>query len=1020
MKRFVKCLLALLLVLPLIYFTKPNQLVTTVNAACSSYEVVNIRSDGSQESIACTDSFGQAKEIMWGYSNGAIKHPSSLSPMKFVAMTRGVVQSYPFRLSNGSGSHAVTMNIYQNASDHSIYWKYTYVSQHYEMAYFDTTEYSGPGGTVEVGLAGFRGYADLRQVDLIPMIYIENKISMTLGGNTYYTYGEAPYRINQMKHSYFKVETNNGVRELRFVSYSYYCSADAPTTCTPTTKANVVIGPAADWMVDNATYYSWDFIHYYHDMGYTQSAGTYYNYFTFLSYRTTSTITADQLNQYMAAKRPSSVMAGKGAAFISGQETYGVNALLVYAMAIHESGYGTSTIAVNKNNLFGWAAVDSNPGDATYFSSVEQCVKEQMGVNLRGYMDVVTDGRFFGTHTGTKANGFNVKYASDPYWGLKISAYAYDIDKTFGFQDLNAYTIAVINQFDAAVYASPGSNQLYGTRYGVNYQDQFLITINLEKDGYYQFPSPVGVRANKTMIVHKTDGTTNPIEAYSFINSAVYVAKSQVSVVSSSKYQSTYGLASAPAQIEGSKLAQAPVVSISLSTSQDKFNISGYSFQPGIRSEQGSLVSHTLIFTLNSNTSVKKTINLGDAAVPSNIASSYNTSLISVAQAGFSQSGIDLSDLAPGTYTVTLLTRYPDFNFQYESQIPIGSLDNRFSLSSGKLQFVVAESLPDTGNYQVVTQKLYYDLAPMSWTSDNKLKIIGAGAFLGIDASDPRNVTQTLRLIKKDNGAITEIQLSVKKAEDVGMDYFFLDGETDYTYVWFTTDLDFSTIDVGLYNLELTTTIADHQNKILYTGTKALTATAFSALPAVRKTTTKTVVTDKIARFSYQYELSVYPVGYYDTISVRKKPTPYQGYFSVERFAIKSGKLTVEGFLALHSLNHSSSSLPSYQLLLLDSSFKVVKTFDLTTTTGQYDITQYISYTTYNYDHAWFYGENLDLTTLANGNYYLFFKVKNGSYQDVVAYISDPDVYTISGTSTKTFSFTKSSVYDNVVILTVK
>ena len=69
-----------------------------------------------------------------------------------------------------------------------------------------------------------------------------------------------------------------------------------------------------------------------------------------------------------------------GQLFVSNGETYGMNALLVYAIAILESGNGTSDFSRNRNNLFGIAAYDTNPNAAYSFPSVEQCIKEEMGI----------------------------------------------------------------------------------------------------------------------------------------------------------------------------------------------------------------------------------------------------------------------------------------------------------------------------------------------------------------------------------------------------------------------------------------------------------------------------------------------------------------------------------------------------------------------------------------------------------------------------------------------------------------
>ena len=50
--------------------------------------------------------------------------------------------------------------------------------------------------------------------------------------------------------------------------------------------------------------------------------------------------------------------------YIEGQ--YNINGLFVAAVGIHESAWGTSNIANNKKNLFGYGAYDDDPGGSSY------------------------------------------------------------------------------------------------------------------------------------------------------------------------------------------------------------------------------------------------------------------------------------------------------------------------------------------------------------------------------------------------------------------------------------------------------------------------------------------------------------------------------------------------------------------------------------------------------------------------------------------------------------------------------
>lgn len=91
-------------------------------------------------------------------------------------------------------------------------------------------------------------------------------------------------------------------------------------------------------------------------------------------------------------------------------------------MGIHESGWGKSSLSLNKNNLFGMNATDNNPyGNGTSFPSVEAGINYHADRYLSwGYTDPVDDWRYMGSHVGNKGSGMNVRYASDPFWGEKL------------------------------------------------------------------------------------------------------------------------------------------------------------------------------------------------------------------------------------------------------------------------------------------------------------------------------------------------------------------------------------------------------------------------------------------------------------------------------------------------------------------------------------------------------------------------------------------------------------------------
>ncbi|MBS4174108.1 SH3 domain-containing protein [Bacillus sp. FJAT-49736] len=159
--------------------------------------------------------------------------------------------------------------------------------------------------------------------------------------------------------------------------------------------------------------------------------------YQFIDLRTTSPVTAKQINDYIAsyvnAKGKASVLTGKGQAFLDAGKKYGVNPLYLAAHAIHESAFGTSAIALGKNNLFGFGSYDITPFFASYrFPSVDMCIDyiaSQIKTTYLNPNNWKYNGAYLGFSTKTMDNtridanseGMNFYYASDPNWGKAIA-----------------------------------------------------------------------------------------------------------------------------------------------------------------------------------------------------------------------------------------------------------------------------------------------------------------------------------------------------------------------------------------------------------------------------------------------------------------------------------------------------------------------------------------------------------------------------------------------------------------------
>lgn len=172
-------------------------------------------------------------------------------------------------------------------------------------------------------------------------------------------------------------------------------------------------------------------------------------YFKNLPFRSTSSYSASQFQSYLKyVGFSNSGYYNATSAFFEAQEIYGVNALLLFAMANHESFYGTSSYAKKCNNFFGRGAYDTNPNNAceSYgFTDARSGILAQGSFLNTEYFDV-KDFRYAGSHAGDKSSGINVYYASDVNWGNKLASHAYKIDKYLGGKENSKFRIAEITQ----------------------------------------------------------------------------------------------------------------------------------------------------------------------------------------------------------------------------------------------------------------------------------------------------------------------------------------------------------------------------------------------------------------------------------------------------------------------------------------------------------------------------------------------------------------------------------------------
>lgn len=117
-------------------------------------------------------------------------------------------------------------------------------------------------------------------------------------------------------------------------------------------------------------------------------------------------------------------------AFYNAEKKYNINGIFLASIAIHESGWGTSEIAKDKNNLFGYGSYDATPYESSFeFTDYAEGI-ETVAKSLVKYYLNPSGTKIYGGETaaawyynGPTLKGVNTRYASDENWHAKVYQY---------------------------------------------------------------------------------------------------------------------------------------------------------------------------------------------------------------------------------------------------------------------------------------------------------------------------------------------------------------------------------------------------------------------------------------------------------------------------------------------------------------------------------------------------------------------------------------------------------------------
>lgn len=339
------------------------------------------------------DTFAQAKE----YAQQNAKVQAVERSNQILWMKQGIVSTNAFTEIYPSESLTAATGTFR-----------PYVPSNTELKFLDAT-----ATTVKVELAGEVGYVSTKVVRLIP-------------------------EVMKRGQSYYEASGSNMVHKIFNHATGTYASTG-------------VIGKAPKEFVSGMKYYSWDGATFTNASG--AKVGESHQYFNMLPLQSATSYTAAELDKYLQDKFPyynqtlngkkwtTSPLVGTGKFFKEMEKTHKINALYLMSHAIHESGWGTSKIAQDKFNLFGYGAVDGDAYNRAHsYADFRESIEDAATRINKGYQSPT--GAFYnGSILGNKGIGMNVRYASDAFWGEKIAGHMFRADVHLGKKDLNKHEL---------------------------------------------------------------------------------------------------------------------------------------------------------------------------------------------------------------------------------------------------------------------------------------------------------------------------------------------------------------------------------------------------------------------------------------------------------------------------------------------------------------------------------------------------------------------------------------------------
>lgn len=707
---------------------------------------------------------------------------------------------------NTANTTAVTSNVYIDDESNKAY---TYINGHGAFGGVDAAfiDYSKLSSRVRIKISGVTGWINTlisskyNGYEVIP-------INRVRSGSYYYVSdsGDLIHRLSK------KITANN--------CYSSYINlGPAPSSL----KSEDENGNMIKYYSYDGNYFYDSYINMLNDYknGTTDKAVNiipYFNYYMYSPARVPTNITAEDIKSFLESRgytsNDKSKLVGEELSFISAQKNYGVNAIMILSTAINESGWGTSYLAKNKNNLFGHNAVDSD-----VYNSANGYKSPSDSINYHAYYMVNTlysetkdySGIYHGSHLGNKNSGMNVKYASDPYWGEKIAAIYRSVDAFVDYKDYNKYTIGIkTSNVSVPVYneAKTDSIELYkltSKAHEVTNMPVYVLgkvkgeNIN-GNDVWYKIQTDALLNEDRTDVIQssKSDTYYDRDNNYGYVHSSYITMPDENVKQIYTKKDGLFGL-------------------YDLSVDENKnVNITGYLAIKDIDNSKNRNITYDLIFEnqLTKEKYEKKVERITDKTkIPYEVSSGNKYSYLY----SWFNGNLDLSDIKEGNYTIYVRARSGEYeSTKVLSNLLLANIASKFTKEERGYQFRVnyyLKTVPvellirDKGlisdEITPTTDNMFNQYETIEF-KDNKLNISGTSFNVGGDYSKDKDVKRSI------------IFENVKTFERFEFNLGYIDNGTyeiklvvpdnkDKTRAWFKNSIDISTLEKGTYAIYIKT-----------------------------------------------------------------------------------------------------------------------------------------------------------------------------------------------------------------------